>query len=637
MDTASPSPCGAICFGVFEIDLRAGELRKQGVKVKLQEQPFQVLQILLEHPGEIVSREDLRQRIWPADTFVDFEGGVNNAIKRLREALGDRAETPRYIETLPRRGYRFIGTVNGITQAAPANGSAPIGKPHAEPRASRQTLRTGILIGLGLAALLLAILGFRPNKWWQHLRGTSGGPQIRSIAVLPLQNLSGDPTQEYFADAMTEELITELSRIRALKVVSRTSVMRYKETDKPLPEIARELGVEGIVEGSVLRSGDRVRITAQLIYAPKDTNLWAETYDNDLRDVLTLQGAVAGAIAKEVKVEVTPQEQSKLKNVRPVNRRALDAYLDGRYHLDKASALDLRTGLANAYDEEVREAVASFEHATQADPSYVPAYLGISDALVPGYVPHPELLPKAKAALARALQLDDSLVPAHLDYAMLLMRWEWNWAEAEKEYKRAIELNPNSADAHEEYARYLDDMGREGEGHKERELAQGLDPEHNHYADFAFPDDWSLDRDREYLDATDPNNGERRAVLGKNFQREGRYKEAVEQYIKTARLYGYDDHVEILQRDYARGDYKGAVRDWMKAYEVLSKRRYLPPYWPAFLYAGLNDRDQAFAWLEKAYQEHDWCIMHLKAEPMWNPIRSDPRFNDLLRRVGLPP
>ncbi len=635
MDAARPSRLGAIRFGAFEVDVCAGELRKQGVKIKLQEQPFQVLQILLEHPGEIVSREELRQRIWPADTFVDFDGGVNNAIKRLREALGDRAETPRYIETLPRRGYRFIG--NGTATAAPTNGSLPTAEPHAGPWASRRTMRSGILLGLGFAALLLAIVGVTPNEWWQHLRGRSASPGIRSIAVLPLQNLSGDPAQEYFADAMTEELITELSRIRALKVISRTSVMRFKKTDKPLPEIARELNVDGIVEGSVLRSGDRVRITAQLIYAPNDTNLWAETYDNDLRDVLTLQGAVAGAIAKEIKVEVTPQEQSLLKNVRPVNRKAIDAYLDGRYHMDRAGELELNNGLETSSDEEARKAVASFEQAIQEDPNYVPAYLGISDALTPGYVPHPELLLKAKAALARALQLDDSLVQAHLDYAMLLMRWEWNWAEAEREYKRAIELNPNSADAHEWYANYLSDMGRAGEEHKERELAQQLDPEHNHYADFAFPDEWSLDRDREYLDATDPNNGERRAVLGKNFQREGRYKEAVEQYIKTARLYGYDDHVEILQRDYARGDYKGAVRDWMKAYEVLSKRRYLPPYWPAFLYAGLNDRDQAFAWLEKAYQEHDWCIMHLKAEPMWNPIRSDPRFNDLLRRVGLPP
>ncbi len=294
MQDVGPSR-GAIRFGVFEVDLRAGELRKQGVKIKLQEQPFQVLQILLEHPGEIVTREDLCQRIWPSDTFVDFDGGVNNAIKRLREALGDRAETPRFIETLPRRGYRFIGPVNANAATTSADGSLPTAEPHTGTRSNR-TLRIGTFVRLGLAALLLAVVGFTSNQWWQHLRGRGDVPQIRSIAVLPLQNLSGDPAQEYFSDAMTEELITELSRISAIKVISRTSIMRYKKTDKPLPEIARELGVDGIVEGSVLRSGDRVRITAQLISAAKDANLWAQTYDRDLRDVLALQSAVASAI-----------------------------------------------------------------------------------------------------------------------------------------------------------------------------------------------------------------------------------------------------------------------------------------------------------------------------------------------------
>jgi TolB-like protein/DNA-binding winged helix-turn-helix (wHTH) protein len=636
MDTSSPSQLGVIRFGVFELDLRAGELRKQGVKVKLQDQPFQVLQVLLEKPGDIVSREDLRKRIWPSDTFVDFDGGVNNAIKRLREALGDSADNPRFIETIPRRGYRFMGPVNGNASAIPAIGSSTVPDSTA-PRPSNRILRLGIPMVLGFAALLLAVVAFTPSNWKQRLWRKSYVPQIRSIAVLPLQNLSGDPTQEYFADAMTEELITELSRIRALKVISRTSVMRFKRTDKPLPEIARALGVDGIVEGSVLRSGDRVRITAQLIYAAKDTNLWAETYDRDLRDVLALQSTVASAIAKEINVEVTPQEQTHLKNMRPVNHKALDAYLEGRHHLDKADAMSLHNGLEKAVDDELRMAVVSFEQAIREDPGYVPAYLGIVDTMDLWCAKPPELLQKARVAVAKALQLDDSLVQAHLDNAWLLMRWDWNWVGAEKEYLRALELNPNSADAHEWYARYLNDMGGRAEARKERELAQQLDPEHNYFADFDLPDDWNLDRDREYLDATDPNNGVRRAVLGKHFEIDGRYKEAVEQYIKAAELYGYHNWATMLQRDYAKGDYEGAIRHWMAAWGALSKRRYLSPFWPAFLYAGLNDRDQAFAWLERAYQEHDWCIVHLKDDPIWNRIRPDPRFNDLLRRVGLPP
>jgi len=637
MDTARPSQLGAIRFGVFELDLRAGELRKQGVKVKLQDQPFQLLQVLLEKPGEIVSREELRKRIWPSDTFVDFDGGVNNAVKRLREALGDSADNSRFIETIPRKGYRFIGPVNGNVPATAVTGPELRDLPSTRPQPGRRTLRLGILVGLGLAALLLAVVGFTPNSFSRRLRSKSDVPQIRSIAVLPLQNLSGDPTQDYFTDAMTEELITELSRIRALRVISRTSVMRFKQTDKPLPEIARELGVDGIVEGSVVRSGDRVRITAQLIHAAKDTNIWAETYDGDLQDVLALQSTVASAIAKEINVEVTPQEQTRLKKMRPVNHKALDAYLEGRHHSDKADAMSLHNGLEKAVDDELRLAVVSFEQAIREDPAYVPAYLGIFDTLDTWCAKPPELLNKARVAVAKALQLDDSLVQAHLDNAWLLMRWDWNWAGAEKEYLRALELNPNSADAHEWYARYLNDMGRRGEAHKQRELAQQLDPEHYYFADFDFPEDWSLDRDREYLDATDPTNGVRRAVLGKHFEIDGRYKEAVEQYIKAAELYGYHNWATMLQRDYAKGDYKGAIRDWMAAWDALSKRRYLSPFWPAFLYAGLNDRDQAFAWLERAYQEHDWCIVHLKDDLIWNPIRSDPRFTDLLRRVGLPP
>jgi TolB-like protein/DNA-binding winged helix-turn-helix (wHTH) protein len=321
-------------FGPYELDSAAGELRKHGVKVKLQEQPLQILHKLLENPGEIVTREELQKHIWPADTFVDFDHGLYSAVQRLRDALGDTAETPRYIETLPRRGYRFIGPIKNGNLIEEKTGTAPRETAASDIQkrpAPRRNWRVPTIVAIGA---VLVVLLFALALKGRRLLGVAT-PAIRSIAVLPLQNLSNDPSQEYFADAMTEELITELSRIRALKVISRTSVMRFKKTDKPLPEIARDLGVDGIVEGSVLRSGDRVRITAQLIYAPKDANLWAETYDRDLRDVLALQSTVASAIAKEVNVEVTRPEQSQLKKLRPVNPRALDAYLTGRYHLEK--------------------------------------------------------------------------------------------------------------------------------------------------------------------------------------------------------------------------------------------------------------------------------------------------------------
>jgi TolB-like protein len=257
---------GTVRFGAFELDQDAGELRKDGIKVRLQEQPFQMLQILLQRPGEVVTREELQQKIWPSDTFVDFDHGINNSIKRLREALGDTAETPRYVETLPRRGYRFLGDLKG------------------------------------------------------------GARHIQSLLVLPLENLSRDPEQEYFADGMTEALITNLAKISALQVVSRTTAMHYKGIHRPLPELARELGVDGIVEGTVMRSGKRVRISAQLVDAHSDRHLWAEDYDRDLRDILALQSEVAQAIAREVQITLTPRDRERLARTRPVNPEAYEAY-----------------------------------------------------------------------------------------------------------------------------------------------------------------------------------------------------------------------------------------------------------------------------------------------------------------------
>jgi TolB-like protein/DNA-binding winged helix-turn-helix (wHTH) protein len=411
MDTASPSHWAAIRFGVFEVDLRAGELRKQGVKIKLQEQPFQVLQVLLEKPGEIVTRDELRKRIWPSDTFVDFEGGVNNAIKRLREALGDRAETSRYIETLPRRGYRFIGPVNGK------------GKPLAEEvrskaksPAARRGLQIGIGIGIAAAVLLLVSLGAVPTNFWRQFFGTTNVPQIRSIAVLSLKNLSGDPSQEYFADGMTEELIADLSQIRALKVISHTSVDTYKKSSKSLPEIARELHVDGVVEGSVMRSGDKIRITAQLIYAPEDKNLWAKSYDRDLRDVLPLQAAIASAIADEIQVKLTPGEQARLHTPRFMSLKAHEAYLQGTYYLR------IPRGSARA--------IQFFQEALQQEPN-ARGYVGLARAYSgqAGTEAHPRsVMPQAKAAAMKALELDDTLADAHLVLAEASCKYDWDWS-----------------------------------------------------------------------------------------------------------------------------------------------------------------------------------------------------------------
>ena len=302
---------GAIRFGVFEVDLGGRELRKRGIRVKLQEQPFQVLQILLLHPGDVVTREELRESIWPADTFVDFDQGLNNAVKRLRDALGDSAETPRFIETIPKHGYRFICTT--------------------------------------------------------ELRNAPR--QLRSLAVLPLENLSHDPEQEYFAEGLTEALITTLAKIGELRVISRTSVMQYKGVHKPLREIARDLEVEMVVEGTVLRAGRRVRITAQLIDTDKESHLWAESYERDLRNILALQSEVAQAIAREVQIKLTPQEQAQFAQVPPVDPESYEAYLKGRYHWNRR--------VVSGFEK----AIGYFQEAIAKDPSYGTAYAGLADCL----------------------------------------------------------------------------------------------------------------------------------------------------------------------------------------------------------------------------------------------------------------
>jgi tetratricopeptide (TPR) repeat protein len=351
--------------------------------------------------------------------------------------------------------------------------------------------------------------------------------------------------------------------------------------------------------------------------------------------VLGLQSAVARAIANEIRVQVKPQESGRLTVSRPVNRKALDAYLEGRLHLDRAATLEFHKGMEDAYAEESRQAVASFQLATREDPSYVPAYIGVFDVVgSAGLVPHPEYVPAAREALKKARVLDESLAETHLRMARLMMQWDWDYAAAGREYERALELNPNSADVHSDYADYLSLLGRTEDENRERERAQELDPTHNRFMN-GFPMDWRLEQARQFLDTEDPNNAFLRAVLGKNYQILGLYQEAVEQYIHAADAYGYHDEAQLMRRDYAKGEYKRAIRDWMAAWEARSRHGYVPPFWPAFLYAKLGDKEPAFRWLQKAYEDHSWCMLYLETDPMWDPIRSDPRFAEFERRAGL--
>jgi len=963
----NPADSPRLCrFDQFELDLRTTEIYKDGKRVKLQEQPYQVLALLIERPRELVTREELKKKLWPNDTFVDFYHGVNIAINKLRDALGDSAENPRFIETLPRRGYRWIAPVeyvdaSGANAEAAVLGNAPpeagsfatnlIGKkvshyrvlemlggggmgivykgediklgrrvalkflpeelgsdsvalerferearaasamnhpnictiyevedqdgrpflvmellegqtlrdhieagggaplptdevldlaaqiasgldaahqkgiihrdikpanifitsrgeakildfglaklveigeqakvavaPGRRDGASAETViapslhvtRTGAALGtacymspeqvrgekldartdlfsfglvlyematghqafggetatevygailhrtpvrarefnpelppklegiiskalekdrevryqtasemradlqrlksdadsdvktgqkfaqqwrwplvaalsrrraftFGLTAaaaaavaLLTALLGLNVSRLRDRAFARSAATKIQSLAVLPLTNLSGDPGQEYFSDGMTDALITDLSQISSLKVISRTSIMRYKKTDKSLPEISRELNVDGIVEGTVQRFGDRVRITAQLIHGPSDKHLWANSYERNVQGVLSLQAEVARAIADEINVRLTPQEQTRLTPTRPVRLEALEAYLQGRYHYQQAKDLSFHHGMKRRHEEEHGKAVKYFQQAVAEDPNYAPAYVAMAESWTSPGFPLQRMELKAKEAISKALAIDPTLAEAHADLGRIEF-YDWNWSAAEREYRRAIELNSNLAKAHAYYADYLEAVGRLDEYMKEAEQSQALDPDNGsvawvYYARHQFDRFIELKRndiERQHLTPWTHLD------LGYGYERAGMYKEAVEEWKETMSEFGYMDLAEDLRRGYAAAGFKGAMREWVAGLEALSKRdEGAPPEVLAYIYAILGEKDRAFAWLNKAYEQRRYPMPYLKTDPNWDDIRSDPRFADLVQRMRLPP
>jgi len=443
-------------FDRFELDLRAGELRKGGIRIRLQEQPLQVLQALLEKPGEVVTCEELQKRIWPADTFVDFDHGLHAAVNKLRTALSDPAIRPRYVETVQRRGYRFIGKVDSFDESPPAPreiNNDPTPKPKRRVWNSWTGMLGGFMAAIAIVAALIAGNVYGLRDW---IFKTTTPHSFRSLAVLPLENLSGDSKQDYFADGMTEELITQVSKFGNLKVISRTSVMQYKGSKKSLPQIAGELHVDAVVEGAVQLVDNRIRITAQLVDGATDEHIWAETYDRDLSNVLLLQSEVAADIAKQIDLELTPQQQLRFNaSAHPVNPDAYQSYLLGRYYWN------MRTGAGLA------KAGQYFADAIQKDPNFALAYSGQADYFAyltvlggPEIMKPRDAMAQARAAATKALKLDDSLAEAHASMGNILHNYDWNWAAAEGEYKRAIELNPNYAMAHHLYAHLLIETGR---------------------------------------------------------------------------------------------------------------------------------------------------------------------------------
>jgi len=630
----APAPAArALRFDTFELDLRAGELHKRGVKLRLQGQPLQVLTILLRSAGNLVTREELSSQLWPADTFVDFDHSLHNAIGRIREVLGDSAETPRYIETLPRRGYRFIAPVEEVQapRISEANGNkTPEGVAVAPPTARR--------VALAITLSFCAAIGLTAWAAWRHFYVKSPVPSIRSLAVLPMQNLSGDAAQEYFADGMTEQLITDLAKVGSLRVISRTSVMRYKGTKKGLPEIARELNVDGIVEGSVMRSGNRVRITAQLLHAPTDKHLWAEAYERDLGDVIGLQNEVAQAIAQQVRAQLTPQQQARLRSARLVNPEAYEAYLKGRYYLSNQFTMVKPLNMAKGY----------FEESIRKDPGFALAYSGLADSYVYlafyGHGQSPDrAYSSAKEALHKALELDDSIGETHDTLGLLSWRFEWNWDAAEREFNHAIALAPSYSCAHEDRAVYLSFIGRRADALAEIAQSNELDPGPSSAmtesaAYYQLRDYQSLVEASRRGMVSSPNEWTEHYNLGVGYEGTGKLLEAISEYQKAIEISNGDhDATASLAHAFAAIGRRAEAEKILHDFERKSKSGYVSPYMIATIYAGLGERDKAFEFLERAYQERSLDISwHLKADLRIDNLRSDPRFQDLVRRVGYP-
>jgi TolB-like protein/DNA-binding winged helix-turn-helix (wHTH) protein/Tfp pilus assembly protein PilF len=631
LDTQSS---GILRFATFEVDLRAGELRKQGKCIKVQEQPFHVLTVLLQRPGEVVTREELRNQNWPPDTFVDFDNSLNTAINKLREALGDSADNPRFIETLPRRGYRFIAPVNGMDGGA----ATPDKDKGGDGRESLWRFRWIVAV-VSLAVLAATLFAFNVFRVRERVLNDVRVPPIQSLAVLPLTNLSGDPAQEYFSDGMTDALITDLAQMGSVKVISRTSSMRFRRTDKSLPEIARELNVDGIVEGTVQRSGDRVRITAQLIYGPADKHLWASSYERNLQDVLALQEELARAIVGEIKVKLTPQEQVRLGTNHSVNPEAYEVYLRGL-------AFSKNHG-----EQSTRISTEYFNRVIQIDPQWAAPYAQLARSYHwIGSSGHPEFYAKSKTAALHAIGIDDSLGEAHSALAYVLHNYDWNWSGAESEYKRALELNPNYSEAHHGYAVLLAAAGRNEQAVAEIRRAEELDP-------LLIPLQVNLGvvlscagRHKEAIEqlqnTTDlnPKDSYARMELGMAYLRKGMYPEAVANLEKAVAA-GKDDPDELLYLGALAYGYAvaGRNREALKLLRELERQeangKPVAAGWDTGLYPvyfALGQKDQAFGWLEKAYKQRSDSLLYLRCWPEFDRLRVDPRFADLVRRVGIP-
>ena len=613
--------------GRLRIDVSRYELSLNGKRVKLERQPMDLLILFVEKRGELVTRDQIIERLWGKDVFVEVDRSINSAVRKIRTVLGDDPAQPHYLETVVGKGYRFVGEIEVVGLAAEEKEGA-IPAPPAEP-ATRMGRK--LLIGVALAAVVAAAL------WGWLRRRQNAGPgsgQIRSLAVLPLVNLSGDPAQEYFADGMTDELITEIAQVGSLRVTSRTSSMRYKAIAKTAPEIATELNVDAVLEGSVARSGGRVRITAQLIDARADKHLWASSYETEQKDVLGLEDAVARDVVKQIRLRLTTMEQERLSRSRPVNPEAHEAYLKGLYYWNKRDRQSLE------------KAIEYFNQAIAADPDYAPPYAGLAQAYIPltyfGYVRGNDVRSQVAAALTKALELDHSLAEAHTALGSAKQFYEYDWAGAEREFNRAIELNPNYATAHQWYAQMLSSEGRTEEALIEHKHALVLDPfsliiisgtGHRFYRLRRYEEAAGSLRDALEMES---NFASTHWNLGLVYVQQKDFRSAIQELQKADTLFrGNPLVLGGLGYAYAASGDKMHARALLLRLENQARHQYIDPDAFALIYAGLGNKDRAFEWLIKAIDDREPWVTFINAEPMVDNLRSDPRFQDLLRRMDL--
>ena len=632
--------------GLFEVDLGGCEIHKNGRRVPLQEQPFRVLAILLERPGEVIAREELQARLWPADTFVGFDEGINTAIRKLRVAFGDSADNPRFIETIPRRGYRFLAPVYDLVvdSAQPSESVAEV-----DALAERPRVRPGSVLQwiVALSAVaVLVVLGI--VIFLKRLRPPANLTAQKRVmlAVLPFQNMSNDPAQEYFSDGLTEETITDLGQLSPehLGVIARTSAMAYKHTNKTVSQIGHELGVDYILEGSVRREAGEARVSAQLIRVSDQTHLWAQNYERELHDLLLIENELGKAIARQVQINLTPQQEIDLSKMRTVNPEAYDLYLKGRFYWNQRNSAA------------IKESIGYLQKATELDPNFALAYVGLADAYnignILGVYSAKESLPEARAAATKALALDPSLAEAHAALGMVKSHYDFDLVGAQREFLKAIELNPNSAYAHLFYSNcYLAPMGRMSEAIAENQRALQLDPLSlpiNNFMGmtYMFAENYEKAYQQfQHTIAMDPTFPLAHLYFSWLLTTMGKYEESIKENEKSELLGGSSPEdaaaeAAAMLQAFKTGGEKGF---WQKNLErtLLTLKQSgsdsADATGVASAYALVGDKDNAFKWLDKAYEERDGAdIMLLKCVPPFKSLRGDPRFADLLRRLGLP-